>query len=296
MKWIIDEEEAGMSIRDFLRDIGGLSRRILIAAKSEDGKILLNGEKVTVRGSLSSGDVLEVKLPPEPISKWLFPEKLDIPIIYEDDAVLVLNKPAGMPTLPSPLHKSGTVANGLLAHYEKIGNPNTIHIVTRLDKDTSGLILIAKNRLSHSLLAKSQKQFEVHRKYQAIVEGILKDEHGKIDAPIGRKPGSIVEREVTPEGMPARSNYQVIQRLSNHTLVEVELETGRTHQIRVHFSYLNHPLLGDDLYGGKKEHLNRQALRCHKLTFTHPFTKEVHQLHVDLPVDMKTTIEKLSEV
>lgn len=296
MKWNIREEHAGMLIRDFLRDVGGLSRRILISAKSKEGKILLNGKEVTVRKRLETGDTLEVELPVEPVSKWLFPQKLEIPIVYEDDAVIVLDKPAGMPTLPSPKHKSGTVANGLLFHYKKIDNPHTVHIVTRLDKDTSGLLLIAKNRLSHSLLARSQKDFTIRRKYLAIVEGEVVQEEGEIDAPIGRKPGSIVEREVTNTGKPAQTIYKVLERFEGFTLVEVELKTGRTHQIRVHFSHIGHPLVGDDLYGGRKELLDRQALHCHKLFFTHPFTEERLDLQADLPLDMQEVIQKLALV
>lgn len=294
MKWIIKDEEAGMLIRDFLQQVGGFSRRILIAAKSAEGNILLNGVKQTVRGQLQAGDILEVKLPPEPVSRWLFPEALELPIIYEDEAVLVINKPAGMPTLPSPKYKSGTVANGVLAHYEKIGNPHTIHVVTRLDKDTSGLLLLAKDRLSHSLLAKSQQQFTIKRKYLAIVEGEVAEAKGRIDAPIGRKPDSIVERMVTETGKPAVSYYKVEQQLDKHTLLEVELETGRTHQIRVHFSHIHHPLLGDDLYGGTIDILNRQALHCHAISFLHPFTRKLHTIHAGLPEDMEHVIKQLS--
>lgn len=293
MKWIIDEEYAGMTIRHFLREVGGLSRRILIAAKSEEGNILVNGKEETVRKRLEKGDTLEVMLPPAPVSKWLVPENIDLSIVYEDDAVLVLDKEAGMPTLPSPLYKSGTVANGLLAYYEQIGNPHTIHIVTRLDKDTSGLMLIAKNRLSHSLLAKNQERFEIRRKYLAIVEGKISEEKGEIDAPIGRKANSIVEREVTETGKSAKTLYKVIERFADHTLLDVELKTGRTHQIRVHFSHIGHPLLGDDLYGGKWDLLKRQALHCHELVFVHPFTGEVHRLQSDLPPDMEQVVRNM---
>lgn len=293
MKWAITSEQAGMMIREFLREIGGFSRRILIAAKSDTGEILLNGEAVTVRKKLEEGDVLEVTLPPKQVSKWLYPEKLDLTIVYEDESVLVLNKEPGIPTLPSPKHPSKTIANGVLAHYKTIGNPNTIHVVTRLDKDTSGLLLIAKNRMSHSKLARSQKEFGIKRKYQAIVEGNVGKEKGEINAPIGRKPGSIIEREVREDGKPARSYYQVMKQVFGHTLVEVALETGRTHQIRVHFSSIGHPLLGDDLYGGKRDDLNRQALHCHELIFPHPLTGERLVFQIDLPNDMKQIIQQL---
>lgn len=295
MKWIVTKTEAGMNIRDYLQKVQGISRRILISAKSDEGAILLNGEKETVRKLLQAGDELEVKLPPEKISKWLFPEDIALSIVYEDEAVIVINKPAGVVTLPSPKYKSGTVANALLFHYERIGNPNTVHVVTRLDRETSGLILIAKDRLSHSILSKSQKQFTMKRKYKTILEGQLDNEKGTIDSPIGRKEGSIVEREVRTDGKEAITHFEVIQSWRNYSLVNVELETGRTHQIRVHFSHINHPLAGDDLYGGNKALIKRQALHCYKLSFEHPYTNEELTFQVELPTDMKQAVETLAQ-
>lgn len=293
MKWTIEKAHNGMNIRDYLQQVRGLSRRILISAKSEGGEILLNGSQETVRKLLHAGDKLEVKLPPEEVSKWLVPESINLSIIYEDETLIVLNKPAGMATLPSPKHKSGTLANALIAYYKQIGNPNTVHVVTRLDRETSGLILIAKDRLTHSLLAKSQKQFAIHRKYQAIIEGSLEKWSGTISEPIGRKWDSIVEREVTEAGKKAITHYCVISSWKEYSLVEIALETGRTHQIRVHFSHINHPLAGDDLYGGKIEIINRQALHCHELTFQHPYTNELLAFRTELPEDMTRIIKKL---
>lgn len=296
MKWMINKREEGMNIRDYLQQVRGLSRRILISVKKETGGILLNGQEATVRKQLQAGDELAIKLPEEQVSKWLFPQDIALSIVYEDEAVIVINKPPGMATLPSPKYKSGTVANALLGHYEKTGNPNTIHVVTRLDRDTSGLILIAKDRLSHSLLAKSQKQFEIGRKYITIVHGRIEEERGKIDAPIGRKKDSIVERMVTSEGKRAVTHYEVLQRWQDHSLVEAELETGRTHQIRVHFSHINHPLIGDDLYGGKTDLLTYQALHCCELTFTHPYSNEVHVLRAEPPEAFLRVKEELSQL
>ncbi len=293
MKWTIEKAHDGINIRDYLQQVRGLSRRILISAKSEDGVILLNGREETVRKLLHAGDKLEVKLPPEEVSKWLVPEAIDLSIIYEDEALVVLNKPAGMATLPSPKHKSGTMANALIAYYKQIGNPNTVHVVTRLDRETSGLILIAKDRMSHSLLARSQKQFAIQRKYQAIIAGSLEELSGTIRAPIGRKQDSIVEREVTEMGKEAITHYRIISSWEKYSLVEITLETGRTHQIRVHFSHINHPLAGDDLYEGKTEIINRQALHCHELTFQHPYTNELLSFRTELPEDMTRAIEKL---
>ena len=296
MKWTIEKEHDGMNIRDYLQEVRGLSRRILISAKSEEGQILVNGKKERVRKLLESEDELEVHLPPEQISEWLFPEKIKLSIIYEDEAIIVLNKPSGMATLPSPKHKSGTVANALLGYYQSIGNPNTVHVVTRLDRDTSGLILIAKERLSHSLLAKSQKQFGIKRKYQAIIEGELEKDKGTIDAPIGRKEGSIIEREVTSTGKVAITHFETLQKWQDYSLVKIELETGRTHQIRVHFSHINHPLAGDDLYGGKTDVIHRQALHCHELTFDHPYTNRTHTFTAELPEDLVGLVNRLTNL
>lgn len=293
MKWIVGAKHNNMIVRDYLQEVRGLSRRILIDAKSTDGEILLNGERVTVRAVLHTGDSLEVTLPRVEISKYLFPEKLDLEVVFEDAAILILNKRPGMATLPSPIHKSGTVANGVIWHYQQIGNPNTFHVVTRLDRDTSGLILIAKERLSHSLLAKSQKQFGIARKYLTIVEGKTPEQRGTINEPIGRKPDSIVEREVTVLGKEAITHYEVMQEWENHSLLSVELETGRTHQIRVHFSHIGCPLAGDDLYGGTKALMDRQALHCSELRFHHPYTNELLTFKIKLPQDMEAAVHKL---
>lgn len=293
MKWVVEAEHDNMIVRDYLQEVRGLSRRILIAAKSAEGEILLNGELVTVRADIHTGDTLEVTLPREEISKYLFPENLHLDIVFEDAAILILNKRPGMATLPSPIHKSGTVANGVIWHYQQIGNPNTFHVVTRLDRDTSGLILIAKERLSHSLLSRSQKQFGIARKYQTIVEGKLPNQSGTIKKPIGRKIDSIVEREVTTTGKEAITHYEVLKEWESHSLLSVELETGRTHQIRVHFSHIGCPLAGDDLYGGTKSLMDRQALHCSELSFHHPYTNELLFFKIELPQDMEAAVNKL---
>jgi len=178
-----------------------------------------------------------------------------------------------------------------LGYYESNKIPYTVHVVTRLDRDTSGLLLVAKHRYSHSLLAKAQKLGKIKRTYKAIVEGNLEKVQGTIDLPIGRKQGSIIEREVNESGKRAITKYKTIKKFSSHSFIEVELETGRTHQIRVHFSHIGHPLVGDDLYGGNRMNIDRQALHCYKLRFEHPFTKETIELESKLPADMKNLIE-----
>ncbi|MFC4024450.1 RluA family pseudouridine synthase [Oceanobacillus longus] len=295
MKWVIDKQHTGMIIREYLQHVHGFSRRIIIAVKHDGGSIQVNGIKQNVRYKLVEGDVLEIEFPKEKVSRALNPEKMNLNIVYEDDAVIVLDKPAGMATMPSPNHLSGTMANGLLAHYEHHHNEsNTVHVVTRLDADTSGLVLIAKDRYSHSLLAVSQKSGKIKRTYTAIVEGMLNSGSGTINEPIARKTGSIIEREVNETGKQAETHYFKQKSIGDHTLVAIELETGRTHQIRVHFSYLGHPLAGDDLYGGSLTLMTRQALHCCELSFEHPITKQRIQLQTDLPKDMQEVISRVN--
>lgn len=290
MKWTINELHGGMLIRDYLQELNGFSRRLLKDVKFDGGEITVNNIPQTVRYQLMVGDLLEVQFPPEKIGPSMHPENIDLPIVYEDDSIIVIDKPTGMATIPSFNHPMGTVANGVLGYYVKRKIPYTIHVVTRLDRDTSGLVLIAKHRYSHSLLAASQAAGKVERKYLAMIEGQLDVTEGTIDAPIDRKEGSIIERAVKETGKSAVTHYKEIKSSQGHSLLEIELETGRTHQIRVHFSYIGHPLAGDDLYGGSKNEIERQALHCCELCFVHPFTGKVIRLKSPLPTDIQQII------
>ncbi|ASN07433.1 RNA pseudouridine synthase [Virgibacillus necropolis] len=284
-----------MSIHDYLRSVQSFSRRLVKNVKDSKGKIQVNGTCQTVRYRLSSGDELEVGFPPEIVGKGLFPEDLPLTIVYEDEAVLVIDKPAGIATIPSFKHLKGTIANAVLGHYRKHQIPYTVHVVTRLDRDTSGLMLIAKHQYSHSLLSGEQKAGKVNRNYSAVVEGSLSQLEGTIDANIGRKEGSIIERMVTESGKKAITHYQVVEQSTNYSLVDIRLETGRTHQIRVHFAHVGHPLAGDDLYGGSTKDFNRQALHCTELTFCHPFTKKVMHFQSSPPSELLHLIRLFSK-
>jgi len=290
MEWEIDKASDGMMVRNYLQSVHGFSRRIIKAVKFDGGKIMVNASPVTVRYRLTAGDKLKIEFPPEIKGAYMIPENLNLNIIYEDQDILIIDKEPGMPVIPSFQHPTGTVANAVLGHYERNQIPYTIHTVTRLDRDTSGLMLIAKHRYSHSILAGLQKAESVKRSYQAIVEGRLSEKKATIDEPIGRKKGSIIEREVIKNGKRAVTHYQVIQELTESTLVQVQLQTGRTHQIRVHFSFLGHPLAGDTLYGGNANQIKRQALHCIELNFPHPATKEYMYFESSLPEDMKKMI------
>lgn len=274
MKFIIKNEDAGLMLRNFLREKLRFSARFIKRLTSKKGYLSINGEHVTVRYMLQAGDILHIIIPEEKRSVSMQPEKIPLDIIYEDDWLIVINKQAGIPSIPSRLYPTGSIANGLLAYYDEQNLPYTIHIVTRLDKDTSGLLLVAKHQYSHSLLSRMQRNNEILRQYEAIIHGKLAVKRGTINKPIRRKGTSIIEREVCSDGKQAITHYELIKQYAQYAHVSVRLETGRTHQIRVHFASLGHPLLGDSLYGNSESTIERQALHCATLSFVHPFTNE----------------------
>ncbi|MGG3469844.1 RluA family pseudouridine synthase [Neobacillus pocheonensis] len=290
MKWVIEGANTGMLVKEFLKK-EEISRTALTDIKFNGGKILVNNEEVNVRYKLLEGDQLKVIFPPEDPSEGLKGEEIPLEIIFEDDYLLVVNKPARMNTIPSREHPTGSLANALVGYYESIGLQATSHIVTRLDRDTSGIVLIAKHRYVHHLFSLMQRSGQVKRTYEAFAEGSIKDDAGTITAPIGRKADSIIEREVREDGQYARTHFQVLKRHHLFTHIELQLETGRTHQIRVHMSYIRHPLLGDDLYGGRISLMERQALHCKKIKFIHPFSKETMTFFAPLPAEMLNILE-----
>lgn len=286
MKWTILETDNGMMLRDYLIHTLQFSSRLVKKVKSTEGRILINGEPKTVRYLLKTGDTLEVHFPQEKRSASVLAENIPLDIVYEDEHILVVNKNAKMPTIPSKLHPNGTLANGILFYYDEQNIPFTVHVVTRLDKDTSGLVLIAKHQYAHSVLSDLQRVNEIERTYIAIVHGRLQKKEGTIDLPIARNPHSIIERIVSHSGKKAVTHYKVLEEVEEYSVVQIRLETGRTHQIRVHFSHIGHPLVGDDLYGGKLEQIKRQALHCASIRFVHPFTKKEMVFSSKMPEDM----------
>ncbi|WP_409253449.1 RluA family pseudouridine synthase [Bacillus sp. SCS-153A] len=286
MDWSIPEKESGLDIKTFLNK-HNISKRMLTDIKFAGGKISVNNQEVTVRYVLQKGDHLSILFPPEPKSPTLQPEDILLDIIYEDKDLLVINKPPYMSTIPSREHPDGSLANGIYGYYRQKKIESAIHIVTRLDRDTSGLVLVAKHRHIHHLMSLQQKKREIKRSYEAIAEGSFSVLEGKITEPIGRKDTSIIEREVREDGKAAITHYRVFRQYEGYAHVGLALDTGRTHQIRVHMSYKGHPLLGDSLYGGNPDKIDRQALHCRSLSFLHPNTGEQLHFQVPLPVDMK---------
>lgn len=293
--WKVTNAEDGMLLREFLRDEKQISKRALADIKFSGGKLIVNDEEVTVRKPLLEGDEVIVQFPPETLSEAIVPMKLPFSIIYEDKHVLVINKAAHMATIPSREHPSHTLAHAVLCYYQEQGWQATFHAINRLDKDTSGLLLVAKHRHAHELFSRCQKNGLLERRYLAIVHGELEQDSGVIDAPIARKSESIIERTVCKAGQHAITHYKVKERLNGATVVDVQLETGRTHQIRVHFSYLGHPLFGDSLYGGKRLDIERQALHSHQLRFYHPFLEREMSFSAPLPDDMERLLNRLKK-
>ncbi|MGV3489335.1 MAG: RluA family pseudouridine synthase [Tuberibacillus sp.] len=285
----IKKEDAGKLLRDFLKSDIGLSRTAMTAIK-KNGNLAINGEHVTVRYILKEKDELHIVFPKESESPGLVPEAVPLNIIYEEPAFLVVNKPAELQTVPSMRDWRQALANGILYYLKKAGLESTAHMVTRLDRDTTGLVLVAKHGFFHEAFTRMRKSGRLSREYIAIIHGHLPESEGTIDAPIGRKDGSIIERCVREDGDRAVTHYKVLKETMDDSVVSVKLDTGRTHQIRVHFSYLGHPLVGDDLYGGKRDDIQRQALHCHRLRLYSPVTEVPMIFTAPLPEDMRRLI------
>lgn len=290
-KLIVTLPEAleSMPARAFLAQNQGISNTIWKRIK-HSGTFQVNGKPANAaRTELKNGDVVTYDiLRPSNI----VPEKLPLDIRYEDEWLMVVNKPAGQLVHPTTQEPHGTLGNAILYHYMEKQEAHAFHPVHRLDRETSGLVLIAKQpQIQFKLSPKGVKSF--HREYLAIIPGELSPAAGTIDAPIARALPSIILRQVSPEGKDARTHYDTIKTNHDLSLVHLSLETGRTHQIRVHLSHLGHPLIGDDLYGGSMDLISRQALHAFRLRFTHPMTGKAIVVTAPLPSDMDRIVSTL---
>lgn len=287
LDYTVQINEDGLRVEQFLRR-RGYSRQNLVELKKMPLSILVNGSPRRLNEILTDMDTLTVHIQEHVSSLQIPPVHLPLDIIYEDEDIIVINKPAGMPVHPSINNYTNTLANGLAWYYREQGKPFIFRCTNRLDRDTSGLTIIAKHMLSSNILSRMTVRHEIRREYLAIVRGSVQPAEGTISAPLSRKPGSVIERIVDfDHGERAVTHYHVVEEKNGHSLVSLLLETGRTHQIRIHMKYLGFPLIGDYLYNPDMEYMQRQALHSYCLALSHPITGEKLEFHAPLPEDMQ---------
>lgn len=300
----ISVEEEGLRADKLLAAALEDMTRSAIQNLMEEGRVTCKGKVLTKSTRLKIGDQIQVELPKvRPLE--VLPENIPLEVVYEDDDLLVVNKPKGLVVHPAPGHESGTLVNALLYHcgdslsgINGVARPGIVH---RIDKDTSGLLMVAKNDFAHTRLAQQIQEHSFTREYSAVVYGSIKDETGKVDAPIGRHPTDRKKMAVLPYSSTARNavtHFWVVKRFEGFTQLRLQLETGRTHQIRVHMAYMGHPVAGDPVYGPKKviNSLGGQCLHAGKIGFIHPRSGEYMEFEAPLPAYFTGFINKLKEV
>lgn len=288
-------ETGGLRLDKALADLTLLSRSVA-NEQVKQGQVLVNGQAKKAKYTVQVGDIISYQVPEVEEVEYVA-EDIPLDIIYEDQDIAVINKPQGMVVHPSAGHTSGTLVNALLYHIKDLSGINGVlrpGIVHRIDKDTSGLLMIAKNDQAHTKLAEELKEHKSLRKYVAIVHGNLPNDRGVVEAPIGRSEKDRKKQAVTGKGKSAVSRFQVLERFGDYTFVELSLETGRTHQIRVHMAYIGHPVAGDPAYGPRKTLKGHgQFLHAKTLGFTHPRTGELLSFTAELPQIFQETLEIL---
>lgn len=288
-KFVIEMDE-DKKIKEFLIQNLNFSVRSISKLKREKN-LYLNSKAVKPTLKANKGDVLEILLNEEP-SNYMAND-LNIDVIYDDFDIIIVNKRPFMVVHPTRKYNIDTVANGLNYYIQKKEENFKLRFVNRLDMNTSGILVIAKNGYSHHILSDDMSKNIVDKKYIAVVEGVVKEDFGTIDEPIGLDPEDEIKRAVVEDGQRSITEYRVLERLENATIVQLKLLTGRTHQIRVHMKYLGHPLIGDELYNKKSDYINRQALHCSEMAFNQPRTKEKLIFNAKLPEDIEKLVEML---
>lgn len=273
------------TIKEVLKQEFEVSDRLLLRLKNAQ-KIFLNQKHVSVYSPVQLGDLIYALIDFEEDNSNIVPTKMNLDILYEDDCLLIINKQSNMAIHPSHQHYTNSLSNGVKYYFDSINLKKKIRPVNRLDKDTSGIVIFAKNEYIQECLIKQMKNKKFQKEYIAIIDGSLEEKTGTISAPIARKENSIIERCVSLSGATAITYYNVLKQYPNHSLVHFSLGTGRTHQIRVHCSYIGHPISGDTLYGTSSTYITRQALHSNKITFFHPITQKKICIEVPLPTDM----------
>lgn len=296
LQHVVTETQNKMRIDKLLADINPDESRSRVQGWITKELVMVNDEVVKANYKCQVGDVITWRIP-KVESLDIEAENIPLEIVYEDRDVLVVNKPKGMVVHPSAGHQSGTLVNGLLYHCKDLSGINGVErpgIVHRIDKDTSGLLLVAKNDKAHTSLSEQLSNKDVKRKYEAVVHGIINHDTGMVDAPIGRDPKDRQKMGVVENGKPAVTHFQVLNRFNEFTHIECQLETGRTHQIRVHMRYIGFPLVGDPKYGPRKTlDTNGQALHARLIGFTHPTTGEWLEFEVEPPAYFKELLTNL---
>lgn len=284
----INNDDNFSNLKELLKVYFYISDRLLLRLK-KNNKILVNGNVANVNRALSFNDLVEVLLDFEEDNSNIIPVKMDLNILYEDDALLIVNKPAGIPVHPSMDHFTDSLSNGIRYYFDSINLKKKIRPVNRLDRNTSGIVIFAKNEYIQECLVRQMKSDTFEKEYIAICEGKFEREEGIINAPIARKENSIIERCVNENGDIAVTEYKVLKydKTNNYSIVKCNLKTGRTHQIRVHLSYIRHPILGDTLYGNPSNLIHRQALHSYRVKFIHPISREEVTFIAELPSDMQ---------
>ena len=298
--YTVTPQDGEMTVKQVLKRRMGFSSRLLRRLKTE-GRVMRNGAEVRLFADVIEGDVIQAELPEERCS--FLPQDIPIDAVYEDEVMLVIDKQPGIVTHPTKGHPVGTIANGLMRYMEQHGSSFKIRFVNRLDMNTSGLLMIAKNSHCQDSMMKQMKLDKVEKTYLAILHGVIPEERGMIDQPIGRPDPDDMRRRVMEDGYPSVTHYEVLERFEipgaeggGYTLVKLRLETGRTHQIRVHMTYAGHPLIGDTLYGSEdRELIGRQALHAASLRFFQPVSGEQIRCEAALPQDMERAVRLLRE-
>lgn len=284
LKYIVKNNE--LTINQILQNELSISSRLLYKLIKNE-RILLNDCICDTRIFPDEGDVLIVDFDYEEDNSNIVPTKMNLNIVYEDEWLLVVNKSSGIAVHPSVLHYSDSLCNGIRFYFDSIALKKKIRPVNRLDLNTSGLVVFAKCEYIQECLISQMKNNDFKKEYLAVCDGIFDKKISTINLPIARKDNSIIERCISEDGQPSITHYEVLKEFNNYSLVKCYLETGRTHQIRVHMSAIGHPLLGDSLYGSISDLISRQALHCYNLKFIHPVFNSILNFYGDLPIDFK---------
>ncbi len=296
----IEKNIEGLRLDKALTLLDSLNSRVYFSNLIKNGDILVNNEKISPSYKVKENDEVVVNYQHRESNDDLLPYEYNLDIVYEDDYLLVINKPKGLVVHPGDGHHNDTLVNALIYAKKELSTVNgleRIGIVHRIDKDTSGLLLICKDNYTHKEIAKQLEAHSMHREYIALVDGVIRSDHGKIIGKIGRDKTNRLKMTIDNQnGKEAITHFEVLERFNHYSLIRCKLETGRTHQIRVHMSSISHPIVGDKLYGGSTNlYSNGQLLHAYKLTFFHPILKKEISLECDLPNYFKEVVERLSK-